>query len=278
LRLLGELEDPHVRDLAWAIERPCLKLPQQIEDEYWLHLTPVSHGFGARDDYERWLRALDRDPRALYDFIAARGPQSQRRVGYYFEALLGFHCQNAPMLELVAQNVAIRDGGVTLGELDLLYRRGKKTIHCEAAIKFYLAHQGEWVGPNKRDRLRKKVAKLLHHQAPLCQKPLAQRVLEAQGITVDHSEVVLLGYLFERGQPETTRHFWNTKSALLSAREQRDDLRVLVKPHWLAPPTASHLEQAKPLDRNTRLPVQLLRLDQNRQVAGRGFCVSDSWP
>jgi hypothetical protein len=47
---------------------------------------------------------------------------SSRRLGLYYEALWQFALRQAPGIELLAANLAIRDGGHTLGELDMLLR------------------------------------------------------------------------------------------------------------------------------------------------------------
>jgi hypothetical protein len=63
---------------------------------------------------------------------------SSRRLGLYYEALWQFALRQAPGIELLAANLAIRDGGHTLGELDMLLRDRDGVHHLELAIKLYL--------------------------------------------------------------------------------------------------------------------------------------------
>ena len=106
---------PAVRDLAWAcFSPPLLHNDQLLADpggltNCYLELTPQR-----RD----WLAALDRDPSALLEHLAVNAP---RRLGLYFERLWHFFLQADPAVELLAHNLPVRDGGVTLGEFDCLY-------------------------------------------------------------------------------------------------------------------------------------------------------------
>ncbi|MFU1922732.1 DUF1853 family protein, partial [Klebsiella pneumoniae] len=52
-------------------------------------------------------------------------------------------------VRLIAANLPVRDGGHTLGELDLLLRDDDGIHHLELAIKLYLGPQsgpGDWLG------------------------------------------------------------------------------------------------------------------------------------
>ena len=117
-----------------------------------------------------WLQYLDRRPNSLHAHLDAL---KTRRLGMYFEALWQFFIQHDSQLELIAHNVAVVDGGRTLGEFDILYRdiHSNEGAHLELAVKFFLNQQldsnaspalDQWLGPNTNDRLDKK-----QHRNPL---------------------------------------------------------------------------------------------------------------
>ncbi len=73
-------------------------------------------------------------------------------------------------MRLIAANLPVRDGGHTLGELDLLLRDDDGIHHLELAIKLYLGPSpapATGSGPAARDRLSRKLEHLCRHQLPL---------------------------------------------------------------------------------------------------------------
>lgn len=197
------LETPQVRDLAWS----CLGAPL---------FTPQLGGFSTlnlgayHSNLLAWLRSLDAQPEALIRHLDA-GPHS--RLGLYFENLLqfllteGFNSGALPY-KLIGHNLAIREQGTTLGEIDFLLKdRDDAVLHLETAVKFYLlretnshkaSHWSNWIGPNGKDRLDIKLAHLLEHQLQRSKHPATIHLLSSQGIHANQMTPVhwLRGILF----------------------------------------------------------------------------------
>ncbi|CAI3798129.1 hypothetical protein GLGCALEP_01897 [Pseudomonas sp. MM221] len=194
-----QLRRPAVRDLAWALLSPPLlsapPCPQRhpLAGSLWAEQPPR---------LEQWLRALDEDDRPLQDWLAKLG---SRRLGHYYERLWQFALGQAPGIELLAANLAIRDAGRTLGELDVVLRDRDGVHHLELAIKLYLGPQGAgydphaWLGPGCHDRLGTKLAHLAGHQLPMSKGALSREVLSQLGIDELQAHVWLGGICSIRG-------------------------------------------------------------------------------
>jgi hypothetical protein len=122
---------------------------------------------------------------------------------YLFELSLSFQDKYS----ILAKNIQIIDKGITLGELDFILEdeKDKVYIHLELTFKFYLFNPDQggnecshWIGPNKRDSLSDKLAKLSKKQFPLLTKPVTQKELSSLGIdlTAIKQEICFKGYLF----------------------------------------------------------------------------------
>jgi uncharacterized protein len=248
---LDALIDPAVRDLAWLLlsadllraQPPLAPLARWWSDEGQIHAV--------RD----WLAQLDRNPARLHEALAAA---PTNRLGRYAEVLLGWFLANGPAARLVAQNVALRRAGLTLGECDFLVQTSLgERLHWELAVKCYL-HAGEsegepnvlarFVGPNLRDRFDLKLTHLRDHQLRLSTRE------EFASLGYDGpwlAQMFVKGWLFYRAgeagasRPEDPpelaadhgRGWWVTRSAWPEfARQQAaDGWSVLPRLAWLAP-------------------------------------------
>ena len=151
--LIHQLRHAAVRDLAWVlISPPLLSNPPRPQR----HPLSASPWMRSPDLLADWLLTLDRDASSLEHWLAQ---SSVRRLGLYYERLWQFALHAAPGVEVLAANLPIRDGGHTLGELDLLLRDEQGVHHLELAIKLYLGPEragGEllshWLGPGSHDR------------------------------------------------------------------------------------------------------------------------------
>ncbi len=97
----------------------------------------------------------------------------------------------------------------TVGEMDFLFRDQFHHIdvHAELAVKFYLgvgsapeqlANMDAWIGPNKKDRLDLKFAKLFEQQLLLSKNAHAVSTLKALGFNPQtlHQQYLVKGMLF----------------------------------------------------------------------------------
>ncbi|MDR6714368.1 hypothetical protein J2W83_003989 [Pseudomonas hunanensis] len=298
-----QLRHPAVRDLAWAVLSPPL-----------LHTPPCPqrHPLAASawaDDPQRlgdWLLALDSDPRLLHDWLSGL---TSRRLGLYYERLWQFALRHAPGIELLAANLAIREGRQTLGELDILLRDREGVHHLELAIKLYLGppdadgqDPAQWLGPGCHDRLGQKLAHLVGHQLPISSRPQSRAILAALGVAEVQAHLWLGGYLFypapghaqppAGANPAHLRGQWVYRRDWLAycSGVEGGRWQALPRHEWLAP---ARIEQAhcwtpayfeswlQALDEFA--PAQLLvRLVQGADGAWeerqRLFLVADSWP
>lgn len=243
-----------VRHLAWMCEAAqLLKCP--LTFAIGEHATTSTW-----EKLQRWDKRPDTGPAVL----SASPP---RRLGSYFEAL--YECMLKDLLgwQVLGRNVVVSSQARTLGELDFIVRNTStnEVEHHEIAIKFYLGfRQAEdgvtsWYGPNARDRLDLKTARLTQHQSRLAQLPEAGLRLQELGVSVlPKPRIFMPGYLFypvneslappqsvERGH---ARGKWRYIDDL--AGVDTSCWVPLYKPHWLGPwqqnepPNASQFEHA----------------------------------
>lgn len=133
-------------------------------------------------------------------------------LGIFYETLWQFLLNQLPESQVIAANLQVsgeKNGQpATLGEYDLIYQFRKQFIHRELAVKFYLGIPGgdkdsksspwqHWVGPGLKDRLDRKMDRLLHHQTSLSDTNEGQEALLKQGIERPvHKEILIQGRLF----------------------------------------------------------------------------------
>ncbi|WP_263141658.1 DUF1853 family protein [Pseudomonas sp. RIT-PI-AD] len=184
-----------LRDLAWTLLSPPLLATPGAPQRHPLQASEWAARPSALAD---WLLALQRDPAPL---LAGLAEPANPRLGRYYERLWQFALGQAPGIELLANNLAIRQDGRTLGELDLLLRDAEGLHHLELAVKFYLGHRDasgttRWIGPSRHDRLDLKLAHLRERQLPLSAHPSTLALLAGRGLGAPEPGLWLGGYLF----------------------------------------------------------------------------------
>ena len=236
--LLASLHTPWVRALAW-----CCFAKQPLDARQLPAAPPPLTLTEAR---QRWLLQLDRQPQPLLDWLDQRCRSP--RLGLVFECLWHFFLQQDPQTELIANNLPIRDGDRSVGELDILYRCHQRdtVVHLELAVKFYLdagrpqlagRDQSRWLGPDCRDRLDKKIDRLQQHQLPLPHTQWGQSVLAELGIDEWLTELVFAGRLFHAIDRRTSTAQLPANSWIHWQQWQHSELRELdwlhlEKPDW----------------------------------------------
>ena len=293
-----QLRRPAVRDLAWTLLSPPLlsaaPCPQRhpLAGSLW-----VDHP----QQLEHWLRALDADDGPLQAWLATL---TSRRLGMYYERLWQFALHHAPGVELLGANLAIREGGRTLGELDAVVRDRDGVHHLELAIKLYLGPEGAgtdrdgWLGPGCHDRLGNKLAHLGHHQLPMSASAQGRARLDSFDVGALQAHVWMGGYLFypwpahaeapEGANPYHLRGRWVRRPAWYT--HAGDCWQPLPRHAWLAPARAEATDvwgtarfaawlHLLPVHAPAQLLVRLVP-DGNGawQEAERVFVVSEGWP
>ncbi|MBK5001529.1 DUF1853 family protein [Pseudomonas sp. S31] len=294
-----QLRQPAVRDLAWALLSPPLLSAPPCPQRH-----PLAGSAWAADPQRLhdWLLGLDADPQALHAWL---GRITSRRLGLYYEGLWQFALGQAPGVELLAANLAIRTEGRTLGELDIVLRDGDGCHHLELAIKLYLGPTDsdgddamQWLGPGCHDRLGSKLAHVATHQLPMSSDPRSREVLAGLGIGELQAHLWLGGYLFypwpghaeppAGASPGHLRGRWVRRRDWPLGAEAR--WQPLARHAWLAPARitadacwtlAQFGAWLEALEEHA--PAQLLvRLEQDTEGAWqeveRVFLVADSWP
>lgn len=262
---------PVVRDLAWVLGSPPLLRASRsaaADSPRWLDAAWCRHTLQASTD---WLTGLDADPAPLLAHLAH---EHDHRLGSHFESLLAFWLAwpDNPAYQLIARNLAVREAGRTLGELDFLVRDRHSGVlqHWEVAVKFFLGVRpggdaSAWIGPGLRDRLDLKLARLRTHQLRLCRIPSARAQLQAMGLETPQPVCLVKGRLFYPAgvdavawapgdaAPDHLQGWWQDADGL-RARWQDDSLRWirLPKANWMTevmPDAAADLANAAlPLD------------------------------
>lgn len=281
---------PVLRHLAWLCHAPQLyRGPLTFTPADWL---PAD----LSDRLQQWDRYPERLPAGLHQ-------PPPRRLGHYFERLYGCLLTDLLGWSLLARNLPIREGGRTLGELDFLLRNPHSGAieHHEVAVKFYLGQADadgcvRWYGPDRRDRLDLKTARLLEHQTRLCQQPAARAALTALGIDRPvQPRLFMPGYLFypydrplappSQADPHHLRGRWCPVGQ--SPRLVAQGWVALHKPHWLdawwqaeAPAPDALQAQAEQVRQSgqARLLARLEPVAGGWREAERLFLVPDQWP
>lgn len=212
-----------------------------------------------------------------------------RQVGRWFERVHVCAMRSAREVEVLAANAALRHGGSTLGELDVLYRVDGRVVHREVAVKFYLAARpgddpSAWIGPGRRDRLDLKLGHLATRQLTLPKRAYDQGAWPAELPFPDESEVLLLGALFSptedprlpAGADAAAAHGrWYYASEFVE-RFGDAPWTVLDKPWWLSPEhmREGEFEPASTLAKDLRGPRFVGRVGEELE---RAFVVPDGW-
>lgn len=195
--------------------------------------------------------------------------RDHRRVGHYFEKLVGFWLREIRGVEIVALGEQVREERRTIGELDCVFRDEDGVLtHWELAVKFFLHHPSadaasEFPGPNATDNFERKIARLFDHQLPLsavARPDVECRQALVRGCIFRHYRSPSEYALPERMAADHEQGWW------LRAGELDDSwlfdastaaARIMAKPHWLGLP--ADLDEAGEV-----------RADLTRHFEGRG--------
>jgi len=288
-------QHPAVRDLVWLIASAPLISPEHAQDPhaYW----PSAEDYLALyARHEPWLRQLDAAPQRLE---AVLSQARDLRLGRYAEDLLHFWLSDPDNHEFepVAEHVALRENGITLGELDFLVRERAtgQLWHIELALKFYLgtytssSPELRWFGPNRSDSLARKLSHLRNKQLPLLSTAPGKAWLDAKGLSHEKPPrpwAWLKGRLFQPqalvAHPHQAQWF-SVEDFQCYAENHPYQWYLLEKKHWLAP----HL--STPSQHPTLMPETLLTGflgDEAQALIGyhgsdevvRIFVVGADWP
>lgn len=112
-----------------------------------------------------------------------------KRMEHFFRIFIDRFSEN----EVLAHNEQIFEEKRTVGEIDFLLKHPKtgSVTHVELVYKFYLydpeiaSEEMRWIGPNRKDKLTKKLERLRQRQFPLLQHPSTSGLLTKLGTSTD---------------------------------------------------------------------------------------------
>lgn len=291
-----------VRDLAWACFSPPLIDTARLADAAGIRdLVPA-----LTPDRRLWLEHLDRDAEPLLRHLARR---PTGRLGLYFEQLWQFFLHSDTQVELLAHNLPVQDAQRTVGEFDCLYycHRRRRHVHVEFAVKYYLGvsepdanPEGgtRWLGPDPRDRLDRKLDRMLTRQIRLGETTAGQAVLASLGVADAEKEIVLRGQLYQpasRPRPlppgynrNNSPGIWTTLGQFASSADASGRYLLLPRLRWLSPAVAGPAD--RPLSAQDvyalldarfaegRGPAPVALLDTAGVECERLFITPQDWP
>lgn len=296
------LQQPALRDLAWTLTSPALLLDAGIAQR---HPLAGSHWADHPERLGAWLTHLDQQPESLLQWLQSSHSQ---RLGHYYERLWQFALQQAPGVRLLAANLPVRQGQLTLGELDLLLEDRDGLHHLELTVKFYLGcpplteQWQRWIGPGREDRLDRKLNHLRQHQLQLAQSSAARQLLHVLAGAPVHAAAWLGGYLFQPwpeqaaapagANPQGLGGDWLPRALLEDYLTQHADCRwvALERLQWLAPACRSEASchpisdlpgwwDSRPQQPPRPQLIALLKAtpDGRWQEVRRSFICADDW-
>ncbi|UCE95022.1 MAG: DUF1853 family protein [Flavobacteriaceae bacterium] len=96
------------------------------------------------------------------------------RLGKHVEQFVSHVLSQNQNIKIYKENIQVKNGKVTIGELDCLLQHNHTPVHLEIIYKFYLydpntgvSELEHWIGPNRNDSLIQKLNKLREKQLPL---------------------------------------------------------------------------------------------------------------
>ncbi len=194
--------------------------------------------------------------------------------GKKMERLFSHYISQSTRYSILAENLQLIENKQTIGELDFLIKDNElqQVIHLEIACKFYIYRpglspnkMGGWIGPNKKDKLIDKLAKLKERQFPLLNHPVAHRKLQEFKISSDsiRQQLFLPGILFTpknfnddvgHVNPKAIQGFWLTKEQFHKDDFRNCQLAIPEKENWMVDP--SHNSDWLPLEKIRKLVAE----------------------
>jgi hypothetical protein len=283
-----QFNSPLVTALAWSCFSPPL-----INNMQCAEATVSTPQLTLSNARREWLQKLDANDKPLRSYMQENCHSN--RLGLVFESLWHFFLQEDSATELIAHNIPVRNDHQTLGEFDVLYycQQSQQAVHLELAVKFFLGLNldrqapslSHWFGPNRADRLDRKLARLRQHQLPLAHTDAGKAALRKYGIENPRQELQVSGILFHAENQATPHHSlnpshqrgrWQTVAEFTHSSQESDaqQWRYLAKPSWLEGQynTAATLENEHIALANER-PIMMINSQQERL-----FIVPNQWP
>ncbi|MCG3864636.1 MULTISPECIES: DUF1853 family protein [unclassified Photobacterium] len=199
------------------------------------------------------------------------------RLGFYYQWLWQQWIVHHPDYELLEEEVQLHWNQKTVGSIDFLVKNllSNEIEHWEVAIKFYLAFENHWPGPNAKDNLDKKTARMIDHQLTLSEHDAFNAKFDEQPT---QRRLIMQGRLFhawpdpQQGSTININPNANTGLWCYQSDAVHLVLKALTKKQWIAPPAFAELDEYLDPDQIT-VPTQAV--DRKDRV---WFIVPNHWP
>jgi hypothetical protein len=138
-------------------------------------------------------------------FIEHLALQKKIRLGHLVERFVSKELENIADIQVLAENIQVKNNKVTIGELDSLLINNNTPVHLEIVYKFYLYDESvgnseieHWIGPNRNDSLIEKITKLKNKQLPLLYKTETETIIKKFNLDINtiQQEVYFKAQLF----------------------------------------------------------------------------------
>lgn len=153
---------------------------------------------------------------------------SVKRLGHTAQALLMGALERYESMDLLLEGQQLIEDKQTLGEIDFLLKTPNSLglQHWELAIKYYLFNPRTscFHGPSRNDRLDIKLSRMLEHQLPMIQHPVARALWQRWGKNVE-SSLMLKGRLFY--PLENCERDWSSSALAARAEEVAKQMKPL---------------------------------------------------
>lgn len=182
---------------------------------------------------------------------------AKKMLGKQAETIFESWLKHTKHYQLVAANIQVQGATQTLGELDYIAidSETNSILHIELACKFYVLDETlgkniseQWIGPNRKDRLVDKIAKLRTKQFPLLHRKetVSALALFQLDLSAVQQQYCLKAFLFvPKGfqQDALPKHFQECLVGYYIHWEkldsELDETALFALPHkkeWLLPP------------------------------------------
>ncbi len=201
------------------------------------------------------------------------------KIGFYYQWLFSKIIEANDKLTLIGEDIQVFHNKQTVGSLDFLIRNEDNELeHWEVAVKFFLAWNGQWLGPNAIDSLEKKHKKMCEKQIQLSSSPLFNA--QCPTLSVQHKKCHLQGRLYTN--PYIPPRHINTENVALeritgfwcfhSQWPKNTPIYPLKYHEWFSLPS---IKELAPCQLPTHLSRSMHVLDENGKP---WFIVPDNWP
>ena len=214
-------------------------------------------------------------------------------LGKRMEHFFSYYILNFTEFEVLAENQQIIENNLTLGELDFLLKNENsgETFHVELVYKFYLYDPASggteiqrWMGPNRRDSLKRKLDRLERKQFPLLFSEAAGPLLQKLSISAEEviQKVCFKANLFlpfseedlvlEKVNPDAVKGFYIPMQDFTPGRFGKSVFFSPPKPQWPVSPELHNtwfsyfeiLEQIFPLLESKRSPLLWMKTSEGK--------------